>query len=354
MELASSLIPPSTLIDNVYFGGGTPSTLSAELVGQLFADLHYFFNIDRHATISAEFSPETVSLSVAECWRAYGTTHASLGVQSFSDMTLHTMGRLHTAIDSGRAIRTLHEAGFSYVNIDLIYGASEQTDEQWCSDVAFAIESGATRVSIYPLSTLNKPALTAQYRNKGLLATPNSTYQRRHLQAINQFRAAGWSRPSALSFSLNDLGNPFEEAEAEGVPTLGIGCGARTYTSSIHASSTPPGEKAVFGQQIAKYYAAIGEKKIPVTAISALDEEERIRRRLVLSIVSRGIPKLLIDQIHDQRLRQLVMALLSQLEDIGHVVRSGTRLKLSDEGSIRAAEIGFRLASERVQRLLAA
>lgn len=353
IELMSSRVDAGEVkLTNVYFGGGTPSILSPASIGQIFEKIKSKFLVDSKATISVEFSPDTVNKETADRWRSMGATCASLGVQCFEDNLLAKMRRNHNSDGSLRAIDRLRSAGFTYVNIDLIYGHHSQ-DENTCKrEIDTAIKSGATRVTLYPLAVRGKPALAVQEKKGLFRAQSDATYRSLHLAAIRQFRAAGWSMTSALSFSSNGIGNAFEESEADGSPTLGVGVGARTYTRTIHVSSIPTVGKPNFGLEVDKYYDAIARTRLRVAAAVELCIEEQVRRQVILRIVGRGLPKVIVDRIEIDELRRAIENEIARLREEELLHTNENAIFLTDEGILRAAEVGFRLASKNVQQRL--
>jgi len=337
---------------NIYFGGGTPSTLKERNVNRIFEKIGDSFVIDKETVISAEFSPDSVFQSTAKLWRTMGTTRASVGVQSFDDNLLKSMHRKHDGRDALQAIETLRNADFSYVNIDLIYGNYNQDEGQWNEDVRISIRSQATRVSLYPLATKGKPALRAELKRGRFVPLSNANYRKLHFAALNEFRNAGWWMPSALSFSIDNRGNALEEAESDGIPTIGIGVGSRTYMHNIHSSSTRSNGQTVFGQEMSAYYDAVAQHRLPSAAIVEVDNEENVRRGLVLGVVGRGLKSGRVEEIHDGNLKDTIITELTKLQEDELIQMSDNEIVLTDNGILYAAEVGFRLASRSVQHLI--
>lgn len=340
------------IIRNIYFGGGTPSVLGHASVAQIFDKFRSAFPVDDQASISVEFSPETVDHQTARFWRSMGANCASLGVQSFEDDLLASMNREYTSEVALRAIAHLRNGGFHYVNIDLIYGNQNQNESQWLRELQTATDSGATRVSLYPLATSGKPALNVQKKKGTFMPRSNATYRTLHSTALRHFRASAWSMTSALSFSSDNTGNSLEEAEANGIPTLGVGCGSRTYTQGIHVSSTPTTRRTIFGQELASYFDAIGRDSLPAASAIELSPEEQVRRQIILRIVGRGLPSNVVDVIPDASLRMAIGREICSLEENRLIFKTDKGIYLTDEGILRASEVGFRLASKSVRALV--
>lgn len=137
--------------DSVYFGGGTPSLLSAGNFGKIFGTLREEFDLAGDAEITIECAPgQLADETLAELLRQ-GVNRVSLGVQSFVDREAAAVGRLHTGSDCDREIVRLRTAGVKDIGLDLIAGLPHQTEASWRESVARAIASGVTHVSVYML-----------------------------------------------------------------------------------------------------------------------------------------------------------------------------------------------------------
>ncbi len=117
--------------ETIYFGGGTPSALSLSQLEFLLPRLRERFDPGRLVEFTFEINPATVSAEKARLLRALGVNRISMGVQSWDDSVLKTLGRAHTAAQSQRTFDTLREAGFDNINIDLMFAIPGQSHEQW-------------------------------------------------------------------------------------------------------------------------------------------------------------------------------------------------------------------------------
>jgi len=139
------------LVDTIYFGGGTPSLLSAAQVTEIFDALRENFEIVSGSEITLESAPGQLSDDTLEAMQRQGMNRISLGVQSFIDSEAAAVGRLHTHEVCKTEIRRLQTAGVNDINLDLIVGLPLQTKESWQHSVEQAITSGVPHVSVYML-----------------------------------------------------------------------------------------------------------------------------------------------------------------------------------------------------------
>lgn len=142
-------------IETIYFGGGTPSLLSADET-KLILDAIYHFHPDiklQELTLEAnpdDLNPEKIQELVS--LRAYGLDRLSIGVQSFHQADLIYMNRVHSAEEASSAIRRAQDAGFENLTIDLIYGTPTMPDECWAENIRTAFDLNIPHISSYALT----------------------------------------------------------------------------------------------------------------------------------------------------------------------------------------------------------
>src|SRR5262249_7299576 len=119
----------------VFFGGGTPSELTTAQLARICRELRERFDLEPEAEWTIETNPGTVTPSSLRELRRTGFNRISMGVQSFHDHHLMSLGRIHTAAEARQAFRWAAEAGFESRNLDLIFGLPEQTIEEWEADL---------------------------------------------------------------------------------------------------------------------------------------------------------------------------------------------------------------------------
>ena len=157
------------LVDTVYFGGGTPSLLSPEVIARVFAGIRGEFAVASDAEITVECAPGQMSDAGLAAWQREGVDRLSFGVQSFVDRECAAVGRLHTGFECRDELRRMQAAGFERLGIDLIVGLPHQTFDSWHYSVQEAIASGVEHVSVYMLevdedSRLGREALAGGRR----------------------------------------------------------------------------------------------------------------------------------------------------------------------------------------------
>jgi len=136
---------------SVFFGGGTPSLLSARALGEILSAIRSRLPLTPDAEITLEANPGTMEARKFADFRALGINRLSLGIQSFDPPLLKALGRIHDERQARAAIEMAH-ASFETFNLDLMYGLPGQTAAQAEADIRAAIESAPTHVSAYHLT----------------------------------------------------------------------------------------------------------------------------------------------------------------------------------------------------------
>jgi len=178
--------------DTIYFGGGTPSSLTPEQLGRVLATIDSNLDLVSDATLHLEINPDDVTPGAAAAWRKLGFSFASLGVQSFDDEALEFLGRTHRAADALRAARVLRDAGFATVSIDLIFGLPGQTAGDWRRQLETALWVGVDHLSCYQLTIHDGTAFGRRSSRGELKELDEDGQADLYLLTHDVLGAAGW------------------------------------------------------------------------------------------------------------------------------------------------------------------
>lgn len=151
-------------VDTIHFGGGTPSVLRKRHVETLLETIAGCFQLTPDPEITMELNPGTVTNSRMKTYYRAGINRVSIGVQSFQDMLLRKLGRIHTARQAREVIRDARNAGFENLGIDLISGVPGQDLDSWLRDMETAVNFGPEHLSCYQLSLENGTPLYQRVR----------------------------------------------------------------------------------------------------------------------------------------------------------------------------------------------
>ncbi|NBT76312.1 MAG: oxygen-independent coproporphyrinogen III oxidase-like protein [Betaproteobacteria bacterium] len=138
-------------VSSVFFGGGTPSLFSATAIGDILQAVRARLRLLPGAEVTLEANPGSADSARFAGYRSAGITRLSVGVQTFHDTHLRSLGRIHDSLQARRAVELALES-FEHVNLDLMYGLEGQTLQEACLDLEQAIELDPGHISLYQLT----------------------------------------------------------------------------------------------------------------------------------------------------------------------------------------------------------
>jgi oxygen-independent coproporphyrinogen-3 oxidase len=257
------------------------------------------------------------------------------------------MGRTQRSIEVHRAIETIRSCKFPVLNIDLIYGQTSQTLESWMASIETAIQYMPEELFLYPLYVRPETGLGRKEKSH---AASSSFYRECYEMARMQLLAEGYHQFSMRSFKRFNIQNDFSEqavpycCQQDGM--LGLGCGARSYTQSLHYSSRFAVSKSGVAAIIDRWLEQNESDFQYATWGVRLPRDEQIRRFIIQSILNR-------DGLELSRLQELFgiettgeFPELKMLIEKGLLTLQGDRLMLTPDGMGYSDSIGPFLYSE--------
>ncbi|WP_245724847.1 STM4012 family radical SAM protein [Micromonospora citrea] len=216
------------------FGGGTPTYLTADELTELFAVATAMGARLPGVPLSVETSPATATPDRLAVLAAHGATRVSIGVQSFLDAEARAAGRPQRRAEVEAALAAIRDARIPVLNVDLIYGIDGQTADTWRESLDAALAWRPEELYLYPLYV--RP-LTGLGRRAHARADWDAQRLALYEQAVATLRAAGYRQESMRQFRRADApvpDGPDYCCQDDGM--VGLGCGARSYTTSLHYS----------------------------------------------------------------------------------------------------------------------
>jgi oxygen-independent coproporphyrinogen-3 oxidase len=192
--------------DSIYLGGGTPSFLESSQLMRIFDTARAEFTVATGAEVTVECAPGTLSPQMIETLARCGVNRVSLGVQSFVDQEVRSVGRLHTRSTVLEEITRLRAAGIANINIDLIAGLPHQTQSSWEYSLAETIATSTPHVSVYMLevdedSRLGRELIAGGTRYHAHFAPDEDATADFYQQACEMLNAAGIAQYEISNFA---------------------------------------------------------------------------------------------------------------------------------------------------------
>ena len=346
---------PAPRFANAAIGGGTPTYLSPDELSRLFDIAEKVVGVGFGAIpLSVEASPATATPDRLTVLAERGTTRLSLGVQSFDDVEARSAVRPQKAADVFAALDAVRAAGIPVLNVDLIYGIEGQTRESWRTSLQTALRWMPEEIYLYPLYV--RP-LTGLGR---LNLNHDAEWDAQRLDLYRSGRdfllENGYEQVSMRMFRRLDApvveGGGDYDCQTDGM--IGLGCGARSYTASLHYSFDYAVSASEVRGIIDEYVATTDFSRAEVGY--RLDADEQARRFLIQSLLQ-------ADGMERGDAVERFSAELALLNDCGFLESASAsaspsepndRLRLTPEGLAWSDAVGPMFFSEQVRTAMRA
>jgi oxygen-independent coproporphyrinogen III oxidase len=220
-------------VETVYFGGGTPSLLSAGEIDAILTllSVHYHWSNDMEITLEA--NPDDLTLEYLTKLAQTKVNRLSIGIQSFNDDILKQINRRHSSEQAIQCIENAQKAGFSNLSIDLIYGIPNHQDAQWLENLSLAAKFQVPHLSCYAL-TVEEHTVLHKKIEMNRADAPNEEDAVRQFDLLMDFAAKeGYHQYEISNYCRDNLYSRHNRAYWNGVPYLGFGPGAHSYRQNI-------------------------------------------------------------------------------------------------------------------------
>jgi oxygen-independent coproporphyrinogen III oxidase len=320
-------------LDFIYFGGGTPSFLSAPQLQGLVDRLAAVAPWSQAEEITFECEPGTLTEGKLATIRGLGVTRLSLGVENFDDGILERNGRAHRSPEIAETYHIARALGFPQVNIDLIAGMLGETDENWRRCVARTLELEPDSVTIYqmelPFNTTISRDLQAGMGQFGERPADWPTKRRWVGEAFAALERAGYHVGSAYTAVKDPARTRFLYRDRlwQGADLVGLGVASFGHVNGVHVQNLDAWEP---------YSEAIGRGELPLGRAYRPNHEERLIRELVLQLKRGSVRPGYFRDKYGTDLRQRFVEPLASLESEGYLARADADLiALSRDGLLR-------------------
>lgn len=264
----------------IYFGGGTPSYLSVSQIKALTDRMKALLPWDQAEEVTFECEPGTLTEPKLRAIRDMGVTRLSLGVENFDDHILQLNGRAHKSREIFRAYEFARAIGFPQINIDLIAGMVEETEENWRRCVAKTIELLPDCVTIYQMEVPFNTEMYKEMKAAGKLAAPVATWEAKRRWVDHAFRElerVGYTVTSGYTAVRDPARTKFLYRDClwQGADLLGLGVASFSHIHGVHFQNN---------QDLGPYLAALDQGQLPIYRALRISNEERMIRELVLQL----------------------------------------------------------------------
>ena len=301
----------------IFIGGGTPTALSRAHLAYLLGGFRDRLDLSAMREWTVEANPGSVSPRKAELLRDLGVNRISLGVQSWDDELLKLLGRGHNAAQAEASLHILRNAGFTNVNIDLMFGLPGQTLAQWEATLKKTIALGTEHISTYCLTYEEGTDFFARQARGEFREDPDS--DARFLESAMQLlESAGFEHYEISNYARDGYASSHNRGYWAGEDYLGIG---------PSAFSTVGLERSQNVSDYRRYSDLVLTGSSPVSSTEALTAEIKRGERIALSLRTvHGIPAVELNQWPNERREFEELGLLHEVEGNCVLTRRGKLL----------------------------
>ncbi len=246
-QRAKAFFGAKPTVDTVYFGGGTPTILTAAQWERLTAAIFSCFSVDKAAEITAECNPATADREYFQALRGMGINRLSIGAQSMNDAELKLLGRLHRAEDVIKAFDDACLAGFENISADVMFGIPDGTRESLAATLSALCDLSPTHVSVYGLQ-IEEGTYFARHLDE--LDLPDEETERAmYMDTVAYLAKRGFDRYEISNFSREGYPSRHNLKYWHREDYLGLGLAAHSCLGDTRFSNTENLEEYLLGNR---------------------------------------------------------------------------------------------------------
>jgi len=325
--------------DTIFFGGGTPSLLTAIEINRIMEALRSHFDVSPDAEITIECNPGTVSLESLSSYRQLGINRLSFGVQSFFEDELKFLSRIHDSHQAIEAVMLARKSGFENINLDLMYGLPGQTIERAAANLAGAVKLKPEHISAYNL--IVEPGTP-------LFASVSSG----HVKPLDESTE---SEMYDLTMSFLEK-NGFEHYEISNYSRPGFQCrhNLKYWNCQDYVSFGPSAHSYLDGMRwwnvssLTNYVSNLSASKLPISADEILTETQLVDEFMMLQLRQGQID---LRVLKDRFMVEVAADFISDLEMNGYASVSNDRVLLTRKGFTVSDRIAEEISGTNLMKL---
>jgi oxygen-independent coproporphyrinogen III oxidase len=315
----------------IYFGGGTPSYLSPDQLTFLTDGMKRLLPWDEAEEVTFEAEPGTLTDHKLRAIRELGVTRLSLGIEHFDDHILEINGRAHRSKEIQRAYQYAREIGFPQINIDLIAGMVEETEEKWREAVARAVALRPDSVTIYQMEVPYNTGIYKQMKAEGKLVAPVADWEtkRRWVDyAYGEFEKVGYAVTSGTTVVRDPAQVKFQYRQGlfTGADILSIGVASFGHLSGVHYQNQ---------HDFQPYLDALNGGRLPVYRALTPGAEDRYIREFILQLKLGSVSASAFASRFGRDPREQFAEPLAKLREWGFLTNGGDRIGVTREGLLQ-------------------
>jgi oxygen-independent coproporphyrinogen-3 oxidase len=319
IDRLSSEVSRSRKVEQLHWGGGTPTYLSPDQIEALFRHIESRFSFADDAELSIEVDPRVTTTDQLETLRRVGFNRVSMGIQDFDPLVQRTVRRIQTYEQTRSLFERCRQLGFQSLNVDLIYGLPHQTVESFAETLRLIVELNPDRIALF--SYAHVPWMKKQQGSFAAYLPQGVEKLKIFSSAVQAFADAGYRY-----IGLDHFARPDDElCRAQDDRTLHRNFqgyttrrGCDLFAAGVSSISSTDDAYIQSWRDLRHYYEALGSGRLPTMRGLRVSSEDRLRRSVINRLLCHGVivkPELEREQnIRFDEHFSLEMAALGELE----------------------------------------
>jgi len=319
----------------IFFGGGTPSLLSATQTSHLLHACRSAFALDEDAEVTLEANPGTLTLEHLSELRTAGINRLSIGAQSFDSALLKTLGRIHSPEEIHQALHAARAAGFTSINLDFMFGLPGQTMQHLRETLDQALALRPEHLSLYSLIIEEGTPFYTWTQEGSITPGDEDLCADMYEYADEQLQAAGYENYEISNWALPGHQCRHNLTYWHNLPYLGMGAGAYSSFGGRRFSNVlAPLE----------YIRLLKARLRPEAESETIERVQEMTETAFLELrTAMGIHLPTFEQRFSESLAQFVGDRLRPVEAAGLLEQTAEWLRLSKRGRLLGNEVFSRL-----------
>ena len=330
------------LLESIYFGGGTPSSLRIQEVVYLLSQVRNSFPWSDKIEISFEMNPEDVNPEYLRGLSEIGVNRLSLGGQSFQSSTLKKLGRIHSGLELRQALKAIADSAIDNWNLDLMFGIPGQSISMFREDVEEALSYNPSHISLYGLEIHKKTPFGQNEQIIKWESEHQEQFEEMYLWATERLEKAGLFQYEISNFALKTKEGRNNLLVWSGNEYLGFGVGAHSYLSQARWGNK---------RSLNSYLKHLDQSSWPVDFEEELQMNEQAAESLMLALRQpEGVNIEQWQKRYGLKWGKEQLDLVNELCAAGRALRKGQHLCLTAKGMLLADRITVELMPESCRK----
>ena len=310
-------------IETIYFGGGTPSTLSMEQLQKICDTIYAIYKVSDTPEVTIECNPDDLTPKFLAQLRLLPFNRISMGVQSFNDSQLKRLGRRHDAEKARQAVRNAREAGYKNISIDLIFALPGSTLTEWEHDLYSAIALSPDHLSAYNLTYEDGTPLHRALERGDFAELSEEENIEQFQMLIAKLKEAGYNHYEISNFAKPGCESRHNSSYWNDTPYIGCGAAAHSYNGTSRQWNIA---------NIEEYIKGI-ENSEPSFEVEKLTEEERYNDTILTRLrTAKGIPLTWMKEKFSAELNSYMSRVAEKEIALGNMKQENEHLSLTEKG----------------------